>query len=143
MTLLEVGGDFVAAVVDAVAPGLVVSLILAVIQKRVQDSTLDTSISLMAPCLAYLSAQFVHGCGILAAFAALELTGDVFTHDPALVAGGGGAGGTKPWLVYSTGNGQVADSIIQIRRSGSAEHPESAMADATASAAPARRLLRA
>lgn len=42
-----------------------------------------------------------------------ELTGDFFTHDPALVKGGDG----EPWFIYSTGNGQVADGNIQIRRS--------------------------
>ncbi|WP_461163254.1 arabinan endo-1,5-alpha-L-arabinosidase [Arthrobacter sp. R4-81] len=42
-----------------------------------------------------------------------ELTGDFFTHDPALVAGKEGG----PWFVYSTGNGQTADGNIQIRRS--------------------------
>jgi arabinan endo-1,5-alpha-L-arabinosidase len=41
------------------------------------------------------------------------LTGDFFTHDPALVKGEDG----EPWFVYSTGNGQVADGNIQIRRS--------------------------
>ena len=44
---------------------------------------------------------------------AADLTGDFFTHDPALVAGKDG----KPWFVYSTGNGDVADGNIQIRRS--------------------------
>jgi arabinan endo-1,5-alpha-L-arabinosidase len=42
-----------------------------------------------------------------------ELTGDFFTHDPALVAGGEG----EPWFVYSTGSGTTADGNIQIRRS--------------------------
>ncbi|MDQ0680688.1 arabinan endo-1,5-alpha-L-arabinosidase [Arthrobacter pascens] len=44
---------------------------------------------------------------------AAGLAGDFFTHDPALVAGEDG----EPWFVYSTGNGQVADGNIQIRRS--------------------------
>lgn len=44
---------------------------------------------------------------------ALDLSGDFFTHDPALVAGAEG----EPWFVYSTGNGQVGDGNIQIRRS--------------------------
>ena len=44
---------------------------------------------------------------------ATGLTGDFFTHDPALVAGEDG----EPWFIYSTGNGQVADGNIQIRRS--------------------------
>lgn len=42
-----------------------------------------------------------------------DLTGDFFTHDPALVKGEDG----DPWFVYSTGNGQVADGNIQVRRS--------------------------
>ena len=42
-----------------------------------------------------------------------ESTGDFFTHDPALVAGGEG----EPWFTYSTGNGQIADGNVQIRRS--------------------------
>ncbi|WP_066288312.1 arabinan endo-1,5-alpha-L-arabinosidase [Arthrobacter sp. B6] len=42
------------------------------------------------------------------------LTGDFFTHDPALVKGEDG----EPWFIYSTGNGRVADGNIQVRRSG-------------------------
>nr|WP_167995800.1 arabinan endo-1,5-alpha-L-arabinosidase [Arthrobacter pigmenti] len=49
-----------------------------------------------------------------------ELTGDYFTHDPALVAGDEG----EDWFVYSTGNGQVADGGIQIRRSTDGLHWE-------------------
>ncbi len=44
---------------------------------------------------------------------AAELNGDFFTHDPALVQGEDG----EPWFIYSTGNGQVADGNIQVRRS--------------------------
>lgn len=52
----------------------------------------------------------VSGCSV----AALEEpTGEVYTHDPALVAGAEG----EPWFVYSTGSGQTADGNIQIRRS--------------------------
>lgn len=61
------------------------------------------------------------GCGASprpVAGAALEaapagLAGDLFTHDPALVKGEGG----DRWFIYSTGNGQVADGNIQVRRS--------------------------
>jgi arabinan endo-1,5-alpha-L-arabinosidase len=57
------------------------------------------------------------GCGGAApapgAGAAAELSGDFFTHDPALVKGEDG----EPWFIYSTGNGQVADGNIQVRRS--------------------------
>lgn len=43
----------------------------------------------------------------------LELSGDIRTHDPALVAGADG----EAWFVYSTGDPNVADGNIQIRRS--------------------------
>jgi arabinan endo-1,5-alpha-L-arabinosidase len=49
-----------------------------------------------------------------------DLTGDFFTHDPALVAGKDG----ESWFVYSTGNGDVADGNIQIRRSTDGQHWE-------------------
>lgn len=42
-----------------------------------------------------------------------EPTGSTDTHDPALVRGAEG----EPWFIYSTGNGQVGDGNIQIRRS--------------------------
>jgi len=42
-----------------------------------------------------------------------ELSGDVFVHDPAFVAGDDG----EPSWIYSTGNGQIGDGGIQIRRS--------------------------
>ena len=45
--------------------------------------------------------------------AAPELSGDVFVHDPAYVRG---ADGEASWI-YSTGNGQIGDGGIQIRRS--------------------------
>jgi arabinan endo-1,5-alpha-L-arabinosidase len=50
------------------------------------------------------------GCAPASA-AAPELAGDVFVHDPAYVHTDDG------WFVYSTGNGQIADGNIQIRRS--------------------------
>lgn len=42
-----------------------------------------------------------------------ELSGDVFVHDPAYVHGEAG----EPSWIYSTGNGQIGDGNIQIRRS--------------------------
>ena len=45
--------------------------------------------------------------------AAPELSGDVFVHDPAYIRGDG----DEPSWIYSTGNGQVGDGNIQIRRS--------------------------
>ncbi|MFE6735087.1 arabinan endo-1,5-alpha-L-arabinosidase [Microbacterium sp. NPDC057650] len=53
------------------------------------------------------------GCAPASALVLPELSGDVFVHDPAYVrqADGGAS------YVYSTGNGQIADGNIQIRRS--------------------------
>lgn len=51
------------------------------------------------------------GCAAPAGETAVD--GDIFTHDPALVAGQDG----KPWFVYSTGNGAEDDGNIQIRTS--------------------------
>ncbi|GGF48375.1 arabinan endo-1,5-alpha-L-arabinosidase [Microbacterium sorbitolivorans] len=45
--------------------------------------------------------------------AAPELSGDVFVHDPAYIRGDS----DEPSWIYSTGNGQVGDGNIQIRRS--------------------------
>ena len=58
-------------------------------------------------------ALVLSGCSATAPAALAETTGSTDTHDPALVAGGDG----EPWFVYSTGNGQVGDGNIQIRRS--------------------------
>ncbi|MFT4260524.1 arabinan endo-1,5-alpha-L-arabinosidase [Microbacterium sp.] len=58
-----------------------------------------------------LVAATVTGCA--SAPAAPLLTGDVFVHDPAFVAGEDG----EASFIYSTGNGQIADGNIQIRRS--------------------------
>lgn len=50
------------------------------------------------------------------------LTGDYFTHDPALVAGSGTGERDGDWFVYSTGDEQVADGNIQVRRSEDGAH---------------------
>jgi arabinan endo-1,5-alpha-L-arabinosidase len=44
---------------------------------------------------------------------ARELSGDIAVHDPAYAAGSEGAAS----FIYSTGNGQIADGNVQIRRS--------------------------
>ena len=61
--------------------------------------------------LALALAVALSGCA--APVAPVAVTGDISTHDPAFVAGKNG----DPSFVYSTGNGQVADGNIQIRRS--------------------------
>ncbi len=44
---------------------------------------------------------------------ALDLTGELRAHDPALLAGGDG----EPWLVFSTGDERVGNGAIQVRSS--------------------------
>jgi len=44
---------------------------------------------------------------------ALDLTGELRTHDPALLAGSEG----EPWLVFSTGDERVGNGAIQVRSS--------------------------
>jgi arabinan endo-1,5-alpha-L-arabinosidase len=70
----------------------------------------------VAAALAMIIVLVLAGCaapGPAARAKPAQLTGDFFTHDPALVKGEDG----KPWFIYSTGNGQVADGNIQVRRS--------------------------
>lgn len=71
----------------------------------------------LAAVLAAVVVLVLTGCGTSPGAAPEEkpagLTGDYFTHDPALVKGQDGG----PWFIYSTGNGQVADGNIQVRRS--------------------------
>ncbi len=58
-----------------------------------------------------LAATVLAGCGAAAASAPPVLSGDVFVHDPAYVQTPEGD------YVYSTGDGQIGDGNIQIRRS--------------------------
>ncbi|WP_102194052.1 arabinan endo-1,5-alpha-L-arabinosidase [Microbacterium aurantiacum] len=60
---------------------------------------------------ALFAATALAGCGAAAASAPPVLSGDVFVHDPAYVQTPEGD------YVYSTGNGQIGDGNIQIRRS--------------------------
>ena len=67
----------------------------------------------LAAVLAAVVVLVLAGCAAPAAgpapkASAAELTGDFFTHDPALVKGEAG----EPWFIYSTGNGQVADGKV-------------------------------
>ena len=71
----------------------------------------------LAAALAAVVVLVLTGCAAPAAPAPqgrpVDLSGDFFTHDPALAKGEDG----EPWFIYSTGNGQVADGNIQVRRS--------------------------
>jgi CPA1 family monovalent cation:H+ antiporter len=63
---LEVTGSFLWAVVGAVLVGGVVAAVLAVVRARLRDPVLDTLVSFVAPYLAFLTAESLHGSGVLA-----------------------------------------------------------------------------
>ncbi|MEU2350182.1 cation:proton antiporter [Modestobacter sp. NPDC049651] len=62
----RVAGDFTWAVVGAVLVGGAVAALLAVVRARLRDPVLDTVVSLVAPYLAFLPAEELHGSGVLA-----------------------------------------------------------------------------
>jgi monovalent cation/hydrogen antiporter len=69
-------GDFVVAVVGGVVMGVAIAALLAAIRKRVSDPVLDTTISFIAPFLAYLPAEAIHASGVLA----VVVTGLILGH---------------------------------------------------------------
>jgi CPA1 family monovalent cation:H+ antiporter len=59
-------GDFALAVVGGLAVGFGIAAVLALIRTRVTDPVLDTTLSFIAPFLAYLPAEAIHASGVLA-----------------------------------------------------------------------------
>jgi monovalent cation/hydrogen antiporter len=64
--LWTVLGDFALAVVGGLAVGVAIATLLAAIRKRVTDPVLDTTLSFIAPFLAYLPAEAIDASGVLA-----------------------------------------------------------------------------
>ena len=62
----QVAGDFLLAAVGGIAVGLAAAVVLGVVRRRVQDPVLDTSLSFVAPFIAYLPAEAIHSSGVLA-----------------------------------------------------------------------------
>jgi len=69
-------GDFVLAVAGGLAVGIASAALLAAIRKGVTDPVLDTTISFIAPFLAYLPAEAIHASGVLA----VVVTGLILGH---------------------------------------------------------------
>ena len=65
VTVLEVTWEFIVAAGGGIVAGLVVATGLAFARRRVQDPVLDTTLSLVAPFIAYLAAESFHGSGVL------------------------------------------------------------------------------
>jgi Na+/H+ antiporter len=66
VTVWQVVGDVALAAGGGLAVGLGVATILAGVRRHVQDPVLDTTLSLVAPFVAYLPAQAIHASGVLA-----------------------------------------------------------------------------
>ncbi|HEX7187530.1 MAG TPA: Na+/H+ antiporter [Actinomycetes bacterium] len=81
VTVWTVLGDFALAAGGGVLVGVLVAVVLGAARKRVQDPVLDTTLSLVAPFLAYLPAEAIHASGVLA----VVVTGLLLGHkSPAL-----------------------------------------------------------
>ncbi len=65
VTVWSVGLDFLVATVGGVLIGLLVATGLIAVRKQVADPVLDTTLSFIAPFIAYLSAEAVHSSGVL------------------------------------------------------------------------------
>ncbi|HEX6936131.1 MAG TPA: Na+/H+ antiporter [Actinomycetes bacterium] len=66
VTVWTVAADFALAAGGGIAVGLVMAVLLGAARKRVQDPVLDTTLSFVAPFLAYLPAEAIHASGVLA-----------------------------------------------------------------------------
>lgn len=62
----DIGLDFLRAAGGGVVIGVVAALVLAKFRRHITDPVLDTSLSLVAPWIAYLPAEELHASGILA-----------------------------------------------------------------------------
>jgi Na+/H+ antiporter len=76
VAIWRVGLDFAWAAAGGVAVGLVVATVLAVIRRRIEDPVIDTTLSFVAPFVAYLPAEELHASGVLA----VVVTGIVLGH---------------------------------------------------------------
>ncbi|MFD8495864.1 Na+/H+ antiporter [Amycolatopsis sp. NPDC059657] len=66
VTFWQIGGDFLRAAGVGVLIGFAVGAIAAMIRTRLEDPVTDTALSLAVPFIAYLSAEAIHGSGVLA-----------------------------------------------------------------------------
>jgi CPA1 family monovalent cation:H+ antiporter len=66
VSVWHAGADFVRATVGGVAVGVAVALALGVLRRRITDPVLDTTLSFLAPFIAYLPAEEIHTSGVIA-----------------------------------------------------------------------------
>jgi CPA1 family monovalent cation:H+ antiporter len=84
VTPAEVAQDFFVAAVGGLGAGLLVAYLFALVRRRVDDPVLDTVLSLVAPFVAFLAAETVHGSGVLA----VVMTGVFLAHKSHLLQSG-------------------------------------------------------
>jgi len=66
VTIWQAAGDFVLAAGGGVLIGYAVAQLLGLVRRRIDDPVLDTSLSFLAPYIAYLPAEEVHASGVIA-----------------------------------------------------------------------------
>ena len=66
VTVFEIGWRFVLAAGGGVAVGLLAGIVLAKIRKHIRDPILDTTLSFVAPWVAFIPAEAIHASGVLA-----------------------------------------------------------------------------
>lgn len=75
VTVWDVGLDFLLAAGAGIAGGLLVGAVAGWLRKHTQDPVADTALSLVVPFIAYITAELVHGSGVLAVVIAGLLLG--------------------------------------------------------------------
>ncbi|QIS12286.1 Na+/H+ antiporter [Nocardia arthritidis] len=66
VSVFQAGGDFLLAAGGGAAVGVVVAYLLAVLRRRISDPVLDTTLSFLAPFVAYLPAEAIGASGVIA-----------------------------------------------------------------------------
>lgn len=66
VSVWQAGGDFLLAAGGGALVGIAVAYLLALLRRRITDPVLDTSLSFLAPFLAYLPAEEIHASGVIA-----------------------------------------------------------------------------
>jgi monovalent cation/hydrogen antiporter len=84
VTIWVVLWDFTRAAVGGVLAGLVVAFVIATLRRRIDDPVPDTTLSFVAPFIAYLAAERIHASGVLA----VVVTGLVLGHKSHLLQSG-------------------------------------------------------
>ncbi|MEV0363554.1 Na+/H+ antiporter [Nocardia fusca] len=66
VSVWNAGGDFLLAAGGGAVVGIAVAYALALLRRRITDPVLDTTLSFLAPFLAYLPAEEIHASGVIA-----------------------------------------------------------------------------